>query len=72
MTGKAQINHPAVGNPVVRANPGNGNDKKNCSPKKDEAQPGAPITPADSNTQGISPFRREKNRPSLLRPRSPT
>jgi hypothetical protein len=64
MPGKAQINHPAIGNPVVRACPGHDNEEKNSSPKKDEAKPGAPITPANSNTQGNSPFRRKKNRPS--------
>jgi hypothetical protein len=60
MPGKSQIDHPAKGNPVVRPNAGYGKKKKNESPKKDQPKPGSPKTPANSDTQGNSPFRREK------------
>ncbi len=60
MPGKTQIDHPAKGNPVIRPNGGYAKKKKYDSPKKDQPEPGSPETPADSNTQGSSPFRREK------------
>jgi hypothetical protein len=60
MPGKTQINHTAKGNPVVRSNAGYAKKKKNKCPKKDQPKPGSPETLADSNTQGSSPFRREK------------
>src|SRR5216683_5457658 len=60
MTGKTQIDHPAIGNPVIRPYTGYNNKKKNCSPKKDQTKTGCPKTPVNSNTQDSSPFRREK------------
>jgi hypothetical protein len=60
MPGNTQINHPAIGNPVIRPYAGYDKEKKNCSPKKDQTKPGCPKTPANSNSQGSSPFRREK------------
>src|ERR1700674_4427637 len=60
MSGKTQINHPAIGNPVISPNAGYGKEKKNCGSKKDQPKPGSPKTPANSNTHGSSPFRREK------------
>jgi hypothetical protein len=62
MSGKTKVNHPAVGNPVVRPEAGRDNKQKNCNPKKDQTKPGSPISPANSNTQGSSPIRREKKR----------
>ena len=40
-------------------------------PSRDQAKPGCPKTPADSNTQGSSPFRREKTVCSPQYPSSP-
>jgi hypothetical protein len=60
MPGKSQIDHPAKGNPVIRPNAGDAKKKKYESPEKDQPKPGSPETPANSNTQGNSPFRREK------------
>jgi hypothetical protein len=70
MPGKTQIDHPAIGNPKVRPYAGSGKEKKNCNPKKNQADPGTPITPANSNTQDSSPFRRETTarRPNTLIP----
>ena len=71
MPGKTQIDHPAIGNPVIRPHAGCGKEKKNRSPKKDQPKPGSPETPANSNTQGSSPFRREKTLCGPQEPNSP-
>jgi hypothetical protein len=58
--GKAQVNHPAIGNPEIGPYARCNNEKKNRNPKQDQDKPGNPIAPANSNPQGSSPFRREK------------
>src|SRR4029077_17420539 len=58
MTGKTKIDHPPIGNPVISSYADGNKDEKNCSPKKNQAKPGAPIALANSNSQGSSPFRR--------------
>ena len=58
MPGKTLVNHPAVGNPVIRRHSGDNEEKKKRRPKKSQAKPGYPKTPADSNSQRSSPFRR--------------
>ena len=60
MSGKPLIDHPAKGDPVVGPNAGGDKDQSNRGPKKEEPNPGSPETPANSNTQGSSPFRREQ------------
>jgi hypothetical protein len=61
VAGKALVNHPAEGNPVVRTNADGDENEKNSGPKKTQSPPGSPKTPANSNSQDISPFRREPN-----------
>jgi hypothetical protein len=58
MSGKTLVNHPAVRNPVIRCYPGDNEKKKKRRPKKSEAKAGNQKTPADSNSQRSSPFRR--------------
>ena len=70
MPRKAQINHPAVGNPIVRSYPDGNEKKKNCRPKQSQAKPGCPKALADPNTQGGSPFRRKKKTWVALNPLS--
>ncbi len=62
VAGKALVNHPAEGNPVIRPNADGDENEKNSGPKKTESPPGSPETPANSNSQDDSPFRREQNR----------
>jgi hypothetical protein len=60
VAGKAEVNHPAEGNPVIRPDSSDDNQPKKRGAKKDQANPRGPISLADSNAQSRSPFRREK------------
>jgi hypothetical protein len=58
---QAQIDHPAIGNPVMRGDPGANQDKKDSGSNKYEAEARYPPAPADANAQRVSPFRRDKD-----------
>jgi len=70
VAGKALVNHAAKNNPVIRPDSDSYEKEKNRSPKDEQAKPRNPLTPANSNTQDRSPFRRDIS-PSYRLPLSP-